>query len=149
MKIAIASDHAGEEYRKKIINHFNTYNFLDLSPNNSPYDDYPDFAFKLGETIRDGKADIGILVCGTGIGMSIACNKVKGIRCAHITRVEDAEKAKTHNGANVIAFGSYLDINLVYDMVKKFVETTDKPEERHINRINKIIKYESGEYNEL
>lgn len=149
MKIAIASDHAGEEYKNKIINHFKEFNITDLSPNNTPYDDYPDYAFKLGEAVANGEFSIGILVCGTGIGMSIACNKVKGIRCAHITRVEDAIKAKTHNGANVISFGSYLDLNQVYEMVEKFINTTEKPEERHINRINKIIKYESGEYNEL
>jgi len=149
MKIAIASDHAGEEYRKEIIKHFTDYNFIDLSPNNTKFDDYPDYAFKVGEAVVNNDADLGVLVCGTGIGMSIACNKVKGIRCAHITRVIDAEKARTHNGANVIAFGSYLDLNLVFDMVEKFINTNDEIEQRHINRINKIIKYESGEYNEL
>ena len=150
IKIAIASDHVGVDYKKKIIEHFqDKYNFLDCSLKNDPLDDYPDFAFKVSKLVSSKKADVGILICGTGIGMSIAANKVKGIRCAHLTRVEDATFAKIHNDANVIALASYIDIDTNIEIVKKYLETNEPLLEKHQRRVNKIIKYESGEYNEL
>ena len=92
---------------------------------------------------------MGILICGNGIGISIAANKVKGIRCARVVDVDDVFKAKTHNGANIIAFGANNDIDKVMEMVNVFIATKYPTEERHLKRIEKIIKYENGEYNEL
>lgn len=149
MKILIASDHAGEACKKKILNLLNDkYNFIDLSPSNAPGDDYPDYAFKLGKQVLENECK-GILICGTGIGMSIAANKVKGVRCAHITRVEDAKLARIHNDANVIALPSYLETNEITDIIETFINTNEVLEERHKRRVDKIIKYENGEYNEL
>ena len=150
MKIAIASDHTGVEYKNIVIEKFkNDYEFIDCSKKNDPLDDYPDFAFKVSEAVVNKQADFGILICGTGIGMSIAANKVKGIRCAHITRVLDAERARIHNDANIIAFGAYLEIDEVLKMVETYLTTNEKLEDKHQRRVNKIIKYENGEYNEL
>ena len=77
MKIAIATDHNGVEQKKYIIDHLKQYDFIDKSPNNNPTDDYPDFAFTVSESLLNNEADLGVLMCGTGIGMSIAANKVK------------------------------------------------------------------------
>ena len=84
MKIAIASDHRGVECKKEVINYLKErgYEVIDCSPNNTPTDDYPDYAFKVCEMVANNEADDGVLVCRTGIGMSIAANKINGIRAA-------------------------------------------------------------------
>ena len=91
----------------------------------------------------------GILICGNGIGISIAANKVKGIRCARVFNEDDAFKCKNHNGANIIAIGAEENIDKVMNIINVFISTKPASEERHLKRINKIIKYEQGEYNEL
>ena len=151
MKIFIAADHLGVESKERIIVYLkaNEIEVLEIDLKNSELDDYPDFAFKLGEVVRKDNNAIGILICGNGIGMSIAANKVKGIRCARVTDVDDAFKAKNHNGANVIAMGANLDFELQKEIVDTFISTKYPSLERYLNRINKIIKYENGEYNEL
>ena len=118
-----------------------------VSVKNNENDDYPDFAFDVANKVKND--DLGILICGNGIGISIAANKVKGIRCARVVDVDDVFKAKTHNGANIIAFGANNDIDKVMEMVNVFIATKYPTEERHLKRIEKIIKYENGEYNEL
>ena len=91
--------------------------------------------------------NLGILICGNGIGISIAANKVKGIRCARVTNSDDAFKAKNHNGANVIAFGGISD-ETAKEIVDMFISTKKATEERHLKRINKVSFYESNESNE-
>ena len=140
MKIAIATDHNGVNEE---------YNFIDKSPNNYDTDDYPDYALAVAKSVVNKEVDLGILLCGTGIGMSIMANKVKGIRCAHCSNVNQAHLAKEHNNANIIALSYKQDINEIISMIKEFIETPFSNDERHIRRINKIINYESGEYNEL
>ena len=149
MKIAIATDHNGVNEKKELIKILNEYEFLDKSPVNNDTDDYPDFAFAVAESVKKKEADLGVLLCGTGIGMSIAANKVKGIICGHCSTKEQAHLTKEHNHANIIALSYKQDIKELAEMIKEFVETTPSTEERHLRRINKIIKYESGEYNEL
>lgn|SRR5574344_870950 len=148
MKIAIATDHNGVDVKKEIIKYLTNINYevLDLSESNSPVDDYPDFAIKLGETINQKKADMGILICGTGIGMSIAANKVKGIRCAHLNNTADAILSREHNNANVMAIGKNTPINEILKIVNIFITTKFSNETRHNRRINKITNYENGEY---
>ena len=85
---------------------------------------------------------LGILLCGTGIGMSIAANKVKGIRCAHVSNISEAKLAKFHNNANVIAMSYKNDINDILECINMFIITDFAKEERHIRRINKIEEYE-------
>ncbi len=149
MKIAIATDHNGVNEKKQLIELLREYNFLDKSPINTDTDDYPDFAFAVCNAVVSKEAELGVLLCGTGIGMSIAANKVKGILCGHCSTKEQAHLTKEHNNANVIALSYKQDINELASMIKEFIETQPSTEERHQRRVNKIINYENGAYNEL
>ena len=151
MKIAIATDHAGRDVKLKVIEYLleNNIEVLDLSKNNTPTDDYPDFAFKVANSVVNKEVDYGILICTTGIGISIAANKVKGIRCANVHSVNDAKMTRIDNFANVLAFSSQLDLELIKNIITTFINTPSSTEIRHKRRVEKIIKYENGEYNEL
>lgn len=149
MKIAIATDHNGVNEKKEIIAKLSEYEFIDLSTDNTPIDDYPDFAFRACKSVINKEVDLGILMCGTGIGMSIAANKVKGIRCAHCSNVSEAHLAREHNNANIIALSYKKDLDELITMIKEFLNTEPSTEERHQRRVNKIISYEEGTYNEL
>ena len=146
MKIAIASDHRGVEYKKKMIEFLNKegYEVLDCSPVNNPTDDYPDFAFEVCNKVVKKEADIGVLCCRTGIGMSIAANKVKGIRCAKVDSVEDAVLSRNDNGANVIAFNYTKRFSKLKKIIKAFITADTLTDERHIRRVNKIMEYEKN-----
>ena len=149
MKIAIATDHNGVNEKKQIIEDLIEYEFLDKSTDNNPVDDYPDFAFRVAKSVVNNEAELGVLMCGTGIGMSIAANKVKGIRAAHCSNIEQARLAKEHNNANIICISYKQPINEIENMIKTYIETFPSTEERHVRRVNKIIDYERGNYNEL
>lgn len=151
MKIAIASDHRGVEYKREIIEYLNSKNYeiIDCSKENNERDDYPDFAFKVCKKVVEKEAEIGILVCRTGIGMSIAANKVRGIRCAKINSVEDATLSRNDNGANVMTFNYTDGIENIKRYIDAFLSAEVINDERHQRRVDKIIKYENGEYNEL
>lgn len=148
MKIAIATDHNGVDQKKVIIENIQSQGIeiVDCSINNNPIDDYPDFAISLCQKIVNNDADLGILMCGTGIGMSIAANKVKGIRCAKVSNSDEARLAKEHNNANVMALSYKEDINTLIEWINTFINTPFAEDERHIRRINKITKYEDGTY---
>ena len=149
MKIYIACDHRGCELKKYLIENLqNTYEIISSSQPNSSEDDYPDFAFDIC-TKMDKEKDLGLLICGTGIGISIAANKVKGIRCARVNNLDDAKSARIHNHANVLAIPAALNEETALEIVKTFLTTSPSNEERHVRRINKIISYEEGTYNEL
>ena len=107
MKIALASDHGGFELKEQVKEHLlkREIEVLDLGTNSAESVDYPAYGTLCGETVVSGKADCGIVVCGTGIGISIAANKVKGVRCGLCTSVEMAHLTKQHNNANVVALG--------------------------------------------
>lgn len=149
MKISIATDHNGVDQKKEIIKALKEYEIFDKSPDNNPTDDYPDFAYRVAKSVKNGETEYGILLCGTGIGMSIAANKVKGIRCAHCSNVEQSYLARSHNNANVIALSYKQNINELIEMIKTFLTTPASDEERHNRRVNKIIQIEEGTYNEL
>lgn len=151
MTIYVACDYRGLEIKKELIEYLksNEIDVQEIGLPNYEYDEYQDFAFKLGQKVVENKNSLGILVCSTGIGMSIAANKVKGIRCVRATSVDDASTGRNHNDANVLAVGANLGIELIKEIVDTFISTKGPTLERRINRINKIIKYENGEYNEL
>ncbi len=151
MKLFIGSDHRGADLKKEIMKILNEDGFLleDTKLENNELDDYPDFAFEVGENVIKNEDALGILICGNGIGISIAANKVKGIRCARVLNEDDAFKAKNHNGANVIAIAGDLPLDKAMEIINVFISTKPASEERHLKRVNKIIKYESGQYNEL
>lgn len=147
MKLAIATDHNGVNEKKEIMERLKgEYEFLDMSTNNTPTDDYPDFAFAACDAVLSKKADLGVLMCGTGIGMSIAANKVKGIICGHASSVEQAHLTREHNHANVLAVSYKQDIDEVIDMIREFCKTEPSKEERHNRRVQKILDYENGKY---
>ena len=140
MKLAIATDHNGVNEKKEIISYLTNQGFevLDLSQDNTPIDDYPDFAKRVSEAVLNKQADLGILMCGTGIGMSIAANKFNGIRCAKVSNESEAILAREHNNANIIALSYKENINNLKLMIEKFVKTDFSNEERHIRRVEKI-----------
>ncbi|MDR1571366.1 MAG: ribose 5-phosphate isomerase B [Clostridiales Family XIII bacterium] len=107
MRIALASDHGGFEMKSHIKRHLEDRGFetLDLGTDSGEPVDYPAYGRACGEAVASGKADLGVACCGTGIGISIAANKVKGVRCALCSSVEMAEMAKRHNNANMLALG--------------------------------------------
>jgi ribose 5-phosphate isomerase B len=149
MKIIIGCDHRGVQLKNEIVKNLKKEGLevVESTVKNYENDDYPDFAFDVAKKIENDT--LGVLICGNGIGISIAANKVKGIRCARVVNTDDVFKAKTHNGANIIAFGADNSIKNAMDMINVFINTKTSTEERHIKRVEKIIKYENGEYNEL
>lgn len=149
MSIYIASDHRGVELKEKLINELQKdFNVVTSDYENNPEDDYPDFAFDVC-TKMSKEEDYGVLICGNGIGISIAANKVKGIRCARVVNIDDAMKAKEHNHANVISLPCDVSLNEAKDIILAFINTKKDTTDRHQRRVNKIIAYENGEYNEL
>lgn len=150
MKLLIGADHQGSATASEIYERLlkEGYEVEKSSLINNPTDDYPDFAFDVCEKVVKTKDSLGILLCGNGIGISIAANKVKNIRCARVVNQEDAYHAKNHNGANVIAFGT-MNIEEAMGIIDTFIKTENPTEERHLRRINKIINYENGVYNGL
>ena len=143
MKVAIATDHNGVKEKQTIIDNLKEkYEVIDMSEQNYDTDDYPSFAFKVGEYVRDNDNTMGVLLCGTGIGMSIAANKVKKIRCAHVSNLAEAKLARMHNDANIIAMSYKNDINDLLECINAFLLTNFANEERHIRRVNMITSYE-------
>ena len=144
MKILIASDHRGVELKNKIQNYLikNNYIVENLGTDSEESVDYPTLAFNLSEKIDNDT--LGILICGTGIGMSIAANKVKGIRCAKVSSEEESKLCREHNNANVIALSANLSTIKAKKIIKKFVETKFSNDDRHKRRIDIIDNYERG-----
>ncbi len=146
MKIGIASDHRGYELKQNIINKLTEYEIIDYGTYSTESVDYPDYAFKLGEKVAKHEVEFGIAICGSGIGISIACNKVKGIRCAKISSKEEAYYTRNDNDSNIIAFSSNTTLEDAITYIKTFIETPFSNIERHQKRINKITKYEENNY---
>ncbi|MCK9235419.1 MAG: ribose 5-phosphate isomerase B [Acholeplasmataceae bacterium] len=143
MKIAIGSDHAGYELKAILKDHLKEkqINVVDYGTDSLESVDYPDYAEAVGQAVAHDDFDFGILVCGTGIGVSIAANKVKGVRAALIYNEETARLAKQHNQANVITMGGRMTSpELAKKMVDAFME--EHFETRHQRRIDKISKIE-------
>ena len=143
MKIGLVSDHHGIEKRSEIKKYLESkgYTVIDYGTNDTNGVDYPEYAFNISNAVVSGEIDKAILMCGTGIGMSIAANKVKGIRCARVVDKNDAMYASLHNHANAIAFSANLDINVIYEMIDTYLNTKPSDEERHVRRVNMIDSY--------
>lgn len=143
MKIALGADHGGFNYKNKIKEYLAASGFEveDVGTFSAESCDYPDFAKKVAHLVATGAADRGILVCGTGIGMSIAANKVAGIRAAHCTDTFSAKATREHNDSNILCLGErILSEDLTLEIVKIWLETPFSNDERHIRRISKIEK---------
>ncbi len=140
MKIIIGNDHNGYELKKEIVKYLknNNYYLSDAGCDSVESVDNPLIAKKVCDEVLTDEDNIGILICGTGIGMSIAANKVKGIRCAKVSTEEEAALSKLHNNANVMAISGRIDKSLAIKFVDKFINTNFSNEERHIRRNNQI-----------
>jgi ribose 5-phosphate isomerase B len=139
-KICIASDHAGFNLKEQIKNHLiNKYvSIFDLGPHLNKSVDYPDYAKKIAKRVKDKKSDIGILVCGSGTGMAISANKIKGIRAAVCYNSISTRLSRQHNNANIIALGARLTKkNLSLKLVEIFLKTKFEGG-RHLRRVKKI-----------
>ncbi|MFT4415381.1 ribose 5-phosphate isomerase B [Fredinandcohnia humi] len=146
MKIAIASDHGGlvlREEIKKLMDEVGL-EYEDFGCECSTSVDYPDYALPVAQKVAAGEFDRGILICGTGIGMSIAANKVQGIRCALVHDVFSAKATREHNNSNVLAMGErVIGPGLAREIAKVWL-TTEFEGGRHENRINKISAFENN-----
>lgn len=142
--IAIGCDQGGYELKQEIMKNLKAqgYEFTDVGSFTPDSVDYPDIAHKVTEAITSGQADRGILICGTGIGISMAANKVPGIRAALCTDCFMAEATRLHNDANILCMGGrVVGPGLAWKITETFLTTEFSNEERHIRRIGKIEQY--------
>ncbi|HNR64980.1 MAG TPA: ribose 5-phosphate isomerase B [Atribacterota bacterium] len=140
-KIAIASDHGGFELKNEIINYLKEklYIYKDFGCFDSQPVDYPDYALKVGKAIVSNEYQLGILICGTGIGMSIAANKIKGIRAALCHDTFSARMAKEHNKSNILTMGGrVIGKGLAQEIVSVWLMAEFSRESRHIVRLQKV-----------
>lgn len=140
MKIAVASDHGGFELKEAVKRHLEEkgYEVIDLGTNSTDSVDYPVYGKACGEAVVSGKASQGIVCCGTGIGISIAANKVKGIRCGLCTSVEMAKLTKQHNNANILALGGRTTgVDLALEITDAWLETEFEGG-RHLRRTDML-----------
>ncbi len=144
MKVALGADHAGFEL-KEIIKKYLGQRGIELDDHGTDSTnpvDYPDFAKLVGEQVALGKADFGILVCGAGIGMSMAANKIPGIRAANVHSEIGAQLSREHNNANVLALGGrLLDAKLALQIVDRWL-STEFAGSRHQRRVDKVMEIE-------
>ncbi|MFW5789855.1 MAG: ribose 5-phosphate isomerase B [Bacillota bacterium] len=144
MQIAIGSDHAGFNMKKDIKEWLldEGYQVKDFGTDNQDSVDYPDFAEKTAKNVATGDSEVGILICGTGIGMAISANKVKGIRAARCQDSYSARMARAHNNANILTFGSrVIGIELAKDVVETYLNASYAGG-RHQRRVDKIDNIE-------
>ena len=148
MKIAIGSDHRGFEVKRRIVALLGQlgHEVLDVGPEGKDSVDYPDFAFQVAQAVGTGAAQRGILICGTGIGMCIAANKVPGVRAAPCHDSITAEMSRRHNDANVLCLSAdLLGEELIDRMVKIWLETEFEGG-RHARRVDKIVRFEADQH---
>lgn len=146
MKVSIGCDHGGFDLKEEVKKHLQDKGIevVDFGTNNLDSCDYPDFGIKAAEAVAKGEVDKGIVICTTGIGISIAANKVNGVRCALCSDLTSARLTREHNDANVLAMGAAVIGHLVaLDIVDMFLGTEFSGLEKHARRINKISAYEN------
>jgi ribose 5-phosphate isomerase B len=149
MKIAVGSDHGGYQLKEDLKKYLKEQNieYIDFGCDSERSVDYPDIGFKVALEVKKGKYDRGILICGSGIGMSIVANKVKGIRAALCHNEFTARYARKHNDANILALGGrVLGSGLAKEIVKVWLEAEFSQGERHVNRLNKIKQGEDKNF---
>lgn len=146
MNIGITNDHRGLNVKQFLTGYLTElgYNVIDYGTDSEEPADFPDYAKKLGIGIKEEEVDLGIAICGTGIGMSIALNKMKGIYCAKVSTKSEAALSKSHNDANVIAISEEMDRELMKDVIKTFIETPFSNIDRYKTRNNKIKDIENN-----
>ena len=143
MRIGLASDHRGYRAKKYLKDSLYMYEVIDYGTDTEDSVDFPEYAKKLGTAIRNEEVDLGIAICGTGIGMSISLNKMKGIYCAKVSSVSEATLSKAHNNANVIAISEELSEEVMLEIVQKFIETPFSNVSKYVRRNNMIREIEN------
>ena len=140
MNIGITNDHRGVKVKHYLTEYLENlgYNVIDYGTESEEPADFPDYAKKLGLGIKNNEVSLGISICGTGIGMSIALNKMKSIYCAKVSNVSEAALCKAHNNANAIAISEEMDPELMKEVIKIYIETQFSNIDRYKNRNNKI-----------
>lgn len=148
MRLGFASDHRGFALKMELIELFKGkgYDIIDVGTNSKESCDYPDFAFKLGKKIINNEVDFGVAICGSGIGISIALNKIKGVYCAKVSNCEEAKYTRLDNNTNCVAFGENTDLDTAFKIVETFINTEYSNLEKHNRRINKVKDIEEGIY---
>ena len=148
ISIGFASDHRGYVLKEKLIDYFknneNITSITDCGTDSETSCDYPDFAFKLGKVIQTNDVDFGIAICGSGIGISIALNKMKGVYCAKVNNALEARYTRLDNNTNVVAFSGDTNFEEAKKIVDTFINTDFSNLERHQKRIDKIKKIEEN-----
>lgn len=146
MKIGITNDHRGVNAKQFLTEYLKElgYDITNYGTDTEDAVDFPDYAKKLGDAILKNEVDLGIAICGTGIGMSIALNKMKGIYCAKVSTPSEAALSKAHNDANVIAISEELDREVMKEIIQKFIETPFTNIDRYKIRNNKIKDIENN-----
>lgn len=145
MKIAIAADHGGFILKEKLLGRLAAmgYEVTDFGTDTTESCDYPDFAQAVGEAVAEGRAECGVLICTTGIGMAMAANKISGVRAAPAQSVDEVRMTREHNDANVLTLGAkYVDERRAIEMILTFLETEFSKGERHMRRVGKIAQLE-------
>lgn len=145
MLLALASDHAGfllKEFLRSFL-HNQNYQVMNLGCDSEDAVDYPDYALALAKSLRENKADRGIIICGSGIGAAIAANKVKGIRASVCHDTYSSHQGVEHDDMNVLALGArVIGYDLAKEIVMAFIKAKFSGEERHVRRLNKILAIE-------
>ncbi len=145
MKIALGCDHGGLALKEQVKKYLESRGDEVLDFGTDTYDscDYPDFGIAAAKAVANGSCERGIVICTTGIGISIAANKVRGIRCALCSEPLSAKMTRLHNDANMLALGgAVVGVNLALEIVRVFLETPFSQEEKHMRRIGKITDAE-------
>ncbi|HEY6230220.1 MAG TPA: ribose 5-phosphate isomerase B [Pyrinomonadaceae bacterium] len=149
MRIAIGADHGGYPLNERIISELDSagHEIIDFGTHvGSRPDDYPDYAVKVGEAVRNGEAEIGILVCGSGVGASVAANKLHGIRAALCGDTYSGHQSREHDDCNVLCLGArVVGVELALEIVRAFVTARFTGEERHLRRLAKVKALEGNQ----
>jgi ribose 5-phosphate isomerase B len=147
MRISVAADHNGYELKNEISEILKRagHDVIDIGPHSlDPLDDYPDYAKPLAESVSSGETNRGIMVCGSGVGASVAANKVKGVRAAVCHDIYSAHQGVEHDNMNVLCLGSRIvGTEVVRELVSVFISAAYTNEERHARRLNKVIEMEN------
>ncbi|HBQ20969.1 MAG: ribose 5-phosphate isomerase B [Deltaproteobacteria bacterium GWA2_38_16] len=145
MKIAIGNDHRGYQLKKLILNSFKDISFVDVGCNSEERVDYPDFAAKVAKKVSEGECERGILMCGSGVGMSIVANKFLNVRAALVWDTKIAQLTRLHNDSNVLCLAAdFIKDKKVFEIIKTWLKTSFEGG-RHAVRLQKIKDIENGQ----
>lgn len=149
MKVAIGSDHAGFELKKILLEELKNagHEPVDVGAYDEQPSDYPDFAEKVGLSVKDGETERGILICGSGVGASVAANKIPGIRAGNVTDTYSAHQGVEHDQMNVLVLGSrVIGSSVAKELVKAFLGAEFSGDERHVKRLAKVAAIEKRDF---